>query len=84
MKNKKFLFIKCSESSELCDKAQYEEASLLEKIKIHLHNFFCKPCSDYSSKNVKLTKIIKEADIKTCSEAEKQSWKDKITQETAK
>lgn len=84
MKNRKIFFIKCSESSECCDKAQYDEASVFEKIKIQLHNFFCKPCSDYTAKNVKLTKIIKKADIKTCTEAEKQSWREKIISETAK
>lgn len=84
MKNRKILFIKCSESVKYCDKAQYDEASIFEKIKIHLHNFFCKLCRDYSSKNVKLTKIIKKADLKTCSEADKESWKEKIIQETAK
>lgn len=84
MKKRKMFFIECSESSRCCDKAQYNEASLIEKFKIHLHNFLCKPCSDYTSKNVKLTKIIKKAEIKTCSEAEKQSWRDKIYKESAK
>lgn len=84
MKNRKIFFIECSEASRCCDKAQYDEASRFDKFKIHLHNFFCRPCSDYTEKNVKLTKIIKKAEIKTCSEAEKQSWRDKITQETAK
>jgi hypothetical protein len=82
MKNRKYLFIDCSESSRCCDKAQYNEASMFEKIKIHIHNFFCNLCRDYSSKNVMLTKTIKKADLKTCSEAEKKSWKEKINQET--
>jgi hypothetical protein len=84
MKNRKIFFIECSESVKYCDKAQYDEASMFEKIKIHIHNFFCKLCRDYTSKNVKLTRTIKKANLKTCSEAEKKSWKKKINQEIAR
>lgn len=78
------LFIKCSEATRCCDKAQYEEASFFEKLKIHLHIFFCRPCKKYTEKNTRLTKLIKESKIKTCTEKEKQHWKQEIAEETSK
>lgn len=75
----KSLFISCEDSVQCCDKAQYNEASLWEKMRIHIHIAFCKPCRDYTSKNVKLTKMIKKANIKTCTKKEKENWEREIS-----
>lgn len=74
----KSYFLNCSEATHCCDKAQYDEASFLEKMKIHLHNFLCKPCKDYTTSNNKLSALVKKANLKTCTEEEKRSWKKKI------
>lgn len=84
MTKRKSLFIDCSEAAHNCDKAQYNEASLYEKIKIHLHIFFCKPCKNYTKQNSKLTKLIEESNLKTCSEDEKKVWKEEIENHTTK
>ena len=78
MTKRKAIFIDCSEAAHSCDKAQYNEASLYEKMKIHLHIFFCKPCKNYTKQNTKLTKLIEESNLKTCSEDEKKVWKEEI------
>lgn len=78
------LFVDCSEAAHCCDKVQYEEASFLEKLKIHLHLFLCKPCKKYSENNIKLTSLIKKANLKTCTEKEKKAWKEKIEKEISK
>lgn len=80
----KSLFVDCSEAAHCCDKAQYEEATLVEKLKIHIHLFFCKPCKKYSDKNIKLTALIKKSRLKTCTEKEKKVWKEKIDKEITK
>lgn len=80
----KSLFIDCSEANLCCDKAQYEEASFFEKIKIHIHNFFCKPCKKYTDNNNKLSALVKKANLKSCSEKEKETWKEEIHKEIVK
>ena len=84
MTKKKSLFIDCSEAAFNCDKAQYKEASLFEKMKIHLHIFFCKPCKKYTKRNIKLTNLIKQSNLKSCSEDEKKVWKEEIKNHTTK
>ena len=81
MSKKKSIFVDCSEATNCCDKAQYKEASFFEKLKIKLHFALCGPCKKYSTKNTKLTHLIEKSNIKTCTEAEKKQWKEKIENE---
>jgi hypothetical protein len=41
----------CDEASAICDKSQYNEASLWEKIKLNFHLFLCKKCGLYAKQN---------------------------------
>lgn len=77
------IFVDCAEANRCCDKAQYEEASFGEKIRINVHNFFCKACRKYTEDNNKLSALIKKANLKTCSEKEKKMWKEKIEREVS-
>jgi len=61
----KFLTISCKKATEICDKAQYNEASLFEKIQLNFHLASCKKCATYSSQNNMLTRMIKG---KACEE----------------
>lgn len=49
--------ISCDEATTICDKNQYGEATLLDKIKLNIHFLRCKICSLYSKQNTFLTKI---------------------------
>ncbi len=80
----KSFFLTCTEANHCCDKAQYDEATFLEKIKIHIHNFFCKPCKKFTDDNNKLSALVKKANLKTCTEEEKKAWKNKIEKEVTK
>jgi hypothetical protein len=84
MNKKKSLLPDCAEASYCCDKKQYNEASLLEKIKMLLHLAICGPCRKYTSNNTKLTKLIKESNLKSCLEEEKKMWKETIEKEISK
>ncbi len=46
----------CDEATAICDKNQYGETTLLEKIKLRLHVFLCKKCGLYSKQNNIMTK----------------------------
>ncbi len=48
--------ISCDEATKICDKNQYGEVSLLDKIKLNFHLFLCKKCGLYSKQNRILTK----------------------------
>ncbi len=54
------LFTACDKARHRCDKSQYNEATLLEKIKLNIHLLFCGACREYSANNNKLTKVIKK------------------------
>ena len=45
----------CDEATTICDKNQYREASLWEKIKLGVHLFLCKKCGLYSKQNELMT-----------------------------
>ena len=49
MDTKKRLLIDCSEAAYCCDKNQYKEASVTEKLKMLLHLIYCKKCRKYST-----------------------------------
>jgi predicted chitinase len=48
----------CDEATTICDKTQYGEATLWEKIKLNFHLFMCKNCRLYSKQNKIITKCI--------------------------
>lgn len=55
----KKLHINCDEATKICDKGQYKEASLLEKIKLYLHFINCKICRLYTRQNTQMSKLYK-------------------------
>ena len=56
MKSK--IFISCDEATTICDKNQYSEATLLEKIKLNIHFIRCKFCKMYTKQNTYLTRML--------------------------
>lgn len=77
----KFLNITCEQAHQICNKAQYNEASLKDKIKLNWHILLCKTCALYSKQNTLLSKMFrfKAKDCKQqsfcMSDSEKQSLK---------
>lgn len=65
----------CDEANHVCDKAQYKEASLWEKLKLYMHLIYCKTCRKYSKNNKNLSNTIHKAKVacldKKCKEAMK-------------
>ena len=54
---KKF-FITCDEATTICDKNQYKEASLYDKLRLNIHLLWCKHCSKYTKQNTLMTRIF--------------------------
>ncbi len=74
------LFIKCEEANHTCDKSQYKEATLWEKVKLNLHLIICAACRKYSARNAKLSKIIKESKTQSLSKNQKDLLKEQLRQ----
>lgn len=55
----KGLKITCDEATTICDKSQYGESTLLERIKLNLHFLVCKICAKYTKQNKTMTNLFK-------------------------
>ena len=81
MSNK--FFIPCEEANHVCDKTQYKEASLWEKIKLNIHLIYCRACRKYTKNNTKLTKLVTKKPVSLEASA-KESIKSAFEKELAK
>ncbi|CAM1359608.1 conserved hypothetical protein [Tenacibaculum sediminilitoris] len=54
----KFFKITCDEATTICDKSQYGEASVYEKLRLNWHLLICKVCGLYSKQNRKMSKLL--------------------------
>lgn len=81
----KFMML-CEEANHVCDKTQYKEATLWEKIKLNIHLIYCRACRKYSKNNTKLTNKIKESKVecldKTCKASMKKDLDKAISEHT--
>lgn len=77
--------INCEKAHEICNKAQYNEASFAEKVKLNFHLLICKLCKLYTKQNSTITSICKAKadDVKSqenhLSDKEKQEMKEKMS-----
>jgi len=76
--------MKCEEAGHVCDKNQYEEAGFWEKIRLNIHLLYCKACRKHVARNTKLTKAIKNSNLKSMPQKDKDIINDKLRQEMSK
>jgi O-acetyl-ADP-ribose deacetylase (regulator of RNase III) len=69
---KNFLFISCEEAYYICDKSQYGEATLWEKIKLNLRYIWCRFTQAYVKQNKGLTKAIKASNVQCLQKSERE------------
>ena len=74
------LTITCDEATAICDKSQYGEASLSEKIQLNIHLLICKFCKKYTKQNSLMTQIFGKH-LTPCEGSEKLSDEAKIKME---
>jgi len=64
--------ISCDEATTICDKNQYGEASLSEKISLNIHLLICKYCKQYTKQNGLMSQIFGKH-LSPCEGSEKMS-----------
>ena len=87
MSTKMKIVIPCDEANHVCDKTQYKEATLWEKIKLNIHLIYCRACRKYTKNNTKLTNKIKESKVecmdKKCKESMQKEFEKAIREHSA-
>jgi len=73
--------INCNNGKMLCDKNQYKETSIWEKIKLNYYLVMCSECRAYTANNNKLTKAMNNSNIQTVSKDEKNALKERLAKE---
>ncbi len=68
----------CEKAALICDKAQYNEATFIEKLQLMYHLYRCKRCAKHSKKNGELTSLCNKARLQVLSENDKVSMKEKL------
>ena len=51
--------LSCDEATAICDKSQYGEINIRDRIKLVFHFFLCKKCRLYTKQNSVLSKCYK-------------------------
>jgi len=74
----------CEKANHVCDKTQYNEASLWEKIKLNIHLLYCKACREYSKDNQNLSSAVKESDVQCLDCEAKENMKSQFQAELEK
>ena len=70
--NKMGLFkISCDDATVICDKSQYKESTLLEKLTLMIHFISCKMCRLYTKRNNFLTALVNSNKESLCNEPKK-------------
>jgi hypothetical protein len=78
---KNLLFISCEEAFEICDKSQYGDATLWEKIKLNLRFIWCGFTQTYVKRNRKLTQAIKASNVQSLDLSERERLIEQFNQE---
>ncbi len=52
------LLINCDEATTICDKSQYDEAPLVDRIRLTLHLAFCRNCKKYTKQNSLMSDVF--------------------------
>ena len=76
--------LSCDEANHVCDKNQYKEAGLWEMIKLNVHLLYCRACRKYTSRNMKLTKLVRSNKVKALDKATKKQLQTAFDKELAK
>lgn len=70
--------ISCEKAALICDKKQYKEATLYEKLQLICHLAICKTCTKFSKKNAELTRLCNKAHLHFIPEKDKVQMKQEL------
>ena len=69
--------ISCDEATAICDKSQYGEATLYDKIRLSFHLLVCKYCKTYSKQNNLMSQLFGKH-LSPCDGSEKLTEEEKL------
>ena len=78
MRNKNDFRTACEKANHVCDKSQYKEATLWERIKLTLHLLYCRACRKYTANNQKLTKAMENSNVDFMDSSDKSQLKENL------
>ncbi|KKO07827.1 hypothetical protein LCGC14_0051690 [marine sediment metagenome] len=70
------MMISCEKAANICNRHQYREATVWEKIQLKFHLTMCKTCAKHSAGNKKLTSLCNQAKLTVLSDEEKRKMKE--------
>lgn len=70
--------ISCEKAAIICNKAQYSEASLGDKLKLRLHTLICRACKMYVKKNTRLSTLCRKAPLHSLTETDKDNIRHRL------
>jgi uncharacterized Fe-S cluster-containing radical SAM superfamily protein len=68
--------INCDEATAICDKNQYGEATVIDKIRLNFHLMVCKYCKAYTKQNQVMSRLFGKY-LTPCDGSEKLSHEEK-------
>lgn len=74
----KLISISKEEAFHICDKSQYYESTLWEKIKLYFRYAWCRATRQYVNRNTKLTKSIKSSKLECLNYSERKLLEDRL------
>lgn len=78
------ILLDCKKAGSVCDKCQYDESGPIERFILHLHIKYCGHCRKHSQQNTKLSRLLRDADLKVMPEQDKNVLQNLIQQELSK
>ncbi len=81
---KRILFITCEEAQHICDKTQYNEATLLERLKLSIRLSWCRITRAYTKRNRALTNIVKTSNVDCLKDDERKDLQNRFEEELKK
>jgi len=71
--------ISCEKAAIICNKKQYNEATVGERFSLWFHLLICKICAKFQKKNKQLTSLCDKAEIEVLTSEEKAKMKEKLS-----
>ena len=77
----KNLYVSREDAFLICDKSQYRESTLWEKIKLNIRYIFCRATRAYVNRNIKLTKAVKSSKLECLEYSERKLMEDRFSEQ---
>ena len=80
---KSFFGLDCAEAANTCQKVEYREAGIADRLRLKFHLFLCSPCKDYSKKNHRLSHLLEKAKLHSCTREEKEAFRKRMQEQNS-